>query len=272
MTDNKPYSDNVAVITGAGGILIRDMAKALAERGAHAALLNRSSEKIERLQKEIEEAGGSASVHPCDVTDPEAVASVGEDVKVQFGRTDILINGAGGNRPGATAFGERTFFDLPAEDLKGVMDVNLQGSITPCQVFGKIMAEQKSGIIINISSMSGLQPLTRVVGYSAAKAAINNFTQWLAVHMAQEYSPMIRVNAIAPGFFETEQNKFLLRNQEDGNLSDRGQTIVDHTPTGRFGTPEDLISTLLWLVDPGTAFVTGAVIPVDGGFAAFSGV
>lgn len=261
----------VAVVTGAGGILIREMAKNLAQKGAHVALVNRSAGKIEALHKQINEAGGLSSVHPCDVTDQDGLKSIRSKLESTHGRVDILINGAGGNSPGATAFGDHTFFTLPPEDMQKVMTVNFQGTVLPCQIFGKLMTQQKSGSILNISSMSGFQPLTRVVGYSAAKAAINNFTQWLAVHMAQEYSPAIRVNAIAPGFFETEQNKFLLRN-EDLTLSARGQTIVDHTPAGRFGEPGELLSTLEWLVHPGSGFVTGTVIPVDGGFSAFSGV
>jgi NAD(P)-dependent dehydrogenase (short-subunit alcohol dehydrogenase family) len=263
--------DQVAVVTGAGGILIREMAYWLAERGAHVVLINRSPAKIEAVQETIRQVGGSSSVHACDVTDPEGLAAIAEAVEASHGRVDILINGAGGNAPGATAFGDHTFFSLPPEDMQRVMTVNFQGTVLPCQIFGQMMTRQESGCIINISSMSGLQPLTRVVGYSAAKASINNFTQWLAVHMAQEYTPAIRVNAIAPGFFETEQNSFLLR-AEDGSLSARGQTIVDHTPAGRFGTPKELLSTLEWLLHPGSGFVTGTVVPVDGGFSAFSGV
>ncbi len=272
MQDAIDLKGQVAVVTGAGGILIRGMGKALAARGAHVALLNLTREKIEALRAEIESDGGAASVHPCDVTDPDAVREAGEAIRAAHGRADILINGAGGNAPGATASGDRSFFDLPPEDLRKVVDVNLLGTILPCQTFGRIMADRGRGSIINISSMNGFQPLTRVVGYSAAKAAVNNFTQWLAVHMARTYDPGIRVNAIAPGFFETAQNKFILRNEEDGSLSDRGRTIVDHTPAGRFGMPEDLLTTLLWLVHPGSSFVTGAVVPVDGGFSAFSGV
>jgi NAD(P)-dependent dehydrogenase (short-subunit alcohol dehydrogenase family) len=189
-----------------------------------------------------------------------------------YGRVDILINGAGGNRKEASTSPEMSFFDMPADALKFVMDLNLLGTIFPTQIFGRIMARQKQGVILNISSMNSFRPLTKIIGYSAAKAAINNVTQWLAVHLAQNYSPGIRVNAIAPGFFETAQNKFLLRDEKTGELTARGQQIVGHTPMGRFGVPEDLMGTLIWLVSPASKFVTGIVVPVDGGFSAYSGV
>ena len=188
-----------------------------------------------------------------------------------FRRVDILINGAGGNKPQATTNPDQSFFDLSTDALRWVFDLNLIGTILPSQVFGKIMADQKSGVILNISSMNAIRPLTRIAAYSAAKAGVSNFTQWLAVHMAQNYSPEIRVNAIAPGFFVGEQNRKLLLN-EDGSLTPRGQSILSHTPMARFGIPEDLLGTVVWLVSPASDFVTGIVIPVDGGFSAFSGV
>ena len=184
---------------------------------------------------------------------------------------NILINGAGGNKKEATTGPDMSFFDIPADALRFVIDLNLTGSVLPSQVFGKMMAEQGSGSILNTSSMNSFTPLTKIIGYSAAKAAINNFTQWLAVHIAQNYSANVRVNAIAPGFFETAQNKFLLRN-EDESLTPRGQQIIDHTPAGRYGEPEDLLSTMIWLLGPQSRFVTGIVVPIDGGFSAFSGV
>jgi NAD(P)-dependent dehydrogenase (short-subunit alcohol dehydrogenase family) len=165
-----------------------------------------------------------------------------------------------------------SFFDLPIDALRHVGDLNLLGTILPCQVFGREMAERGEGVILNISSMNAFRPLTRIAAYSAAKAAVSNFTQWLAVHMAQEYSPKIRVNAVAPGFFLTEQNRFLLTDKEGGGLTARGQAIINHTPQGRFGTPEDLLGTVLWLISPAATFVTGIVVPVDGGFSAYSGV
>jgi NAD(P)-dependent dehydrogenase (short-subunit alcohol dehydrogenase family) len=183
-----------------------------------------------------------------------------------------LINGAGGNKPQATTNQDLKFFDLPADAFRWVFDLNMLGTILPTQVFAKMMAVQGSGIILNISSMNAFRPLTRIPAYSAAKAGVSNFTQWLAVHMAQEYSPAIRVNAIAPGFFLTEQNRFLLTDKETGELTARGQTIIQHTRMGRFGTPDDLVGTVLWLVSPASAFVTGIVVPIDGGFSAFSGV
>jgi NAD(P)-dependent dehydrogenase (short-subunit alcohol dehydrogenase family) len=198
--------------------------------------------------------------------------AVADKVIAEFGQVDILINGAGGNKPQATTSQDLKFFDLPADAFRWVFDLNMLGTILPTQVFAKMMAEQGSGIILNISSMNAFRPLTRIPAYSAAKAGVSNFTQWLAVHMAQEYSPAIRVYAIAPGFFLTEQNRFLLTEKETGELTARGHTIIQHTPMGRFGTPDDLVGTVLWLVSPASAFVTGIVVPIDGGFSAFSGV
>ena len=206
------------------------------------------------------------------VLDRKSLGDALSCVMESYGRVDILINGAGGNRKEASTSPELSFFDMPADALKFVMDLNLLGTIFPTQIFGRIMARQKRGVILNISSMNSFRPLTKIIGYSAAKAAINNVTQWLAVHLAQNYSPEIRVNAIAPGFFETAQNKFLLRDEKTGELTARGQQIVGHTPMGRFGVPADLMGTLIWLVSPASAFVTGIVVPVDGGFSAFSGV
>src|SRR4030095_1574834 len=190
----------------------------------------------------------------------------------EFGQVDCLINGAGGNQPGAITRPDQSFFDLKEEAFRSVLDLNLMGTVLPCQVFGKHMAERGQGVILNISSMTALRPLTRTVGYSAAKAAISNFTQWLAVHMCQEYSPQIRVNAIAPGFFLTEQNRGMLTDGATGQLTARGETIINHTPMKRFGEPQDLLGAVLWLLSPLSAFVTGVVVAVDGGFSAFSGV
>ena len=195
-----------------------------------------------------------------------------QQIRKEFGRIDCLINAAGGNSPKATTNATTSFFDLPEEGLKYVSDLNLLGTILPTQVFGRLMVEQKEGIILNVSSMAAFRPLTRVAAYGAAKAAVTNFTQWLAVHMAQEYSPRIRVNAIAPGFFLTEQNRFLLTEKETGALTARGQKIMDHTPMARFGQPEDLLGAVLWLLSPASTFVTGIVVPIDGGFSSYSGV
>jgi NAD(P)-dependent dehydrogenase (short-subunit alcohol dehydrogenase family) len=249
-----------AIITGGTGALGAVMSHALAKAGANVYIMARSEEKTKSLVQEIEAAGGKAQALLCDVLDKNALQEAAQSLE----KVDILINGAGGNKPEA-------FFDLPQEALAWVFELNLMGTLLPSQVFGAKMASQKSGIIVNISSMASMRPLTRVVAYAGAKAAINNFTQWLAVYMAQEFSPNIRVNAIAPGFFVGEQNRYLLFNQ-DGSLSQRGQQIINHTPMGRFGEAEDLIGTLLWLTSDASRFVTGIVVPVDGGFSAYSGV
>ena len=190
----------------------------------------------------------------------------------RFNRLDFLINGAGGNKKEATTRSDLSFFELTPEAIRAVFDLNFMGTLLPSQAFGRVLAEQGEGVILNISSINTFRPLTKIPAYSAAKAAVTNFTQWLAVHMSQEYSDKIRVNAIAPGFFLTEQNRFLLTDEATGNLTPRGRTIVDHTPMARFGNPEDLIGTVLWLLSPGAAFVHGIVVAVDGGFSAFSGV
>jgi NAD(P)-dependent dehydrogenase (short-subunit alcohol dehydrogenase family) len=231
-----------------------------------------NAEAARELAAEINSDGFKATGFACNVLDRSSIETASLEVTKAFGRVDILINGAGGNNPAATTNPEQPFFNLPADALRWVFDLNLMGTILPSQIFGKIMAEQKSGVILNISSMNALRPLTRIAAYSAAKAGVSNFTQWLAVHMAQEYSPQIHVNALAPGFFLTEQNRFLLTEKETGELTSRGRAIIDHTPLGRFGIAEDLIGAMFWLVSPAAAFVTGAVIPIDGGFSAYSGV
>jgi NAD(P)-dependent dehydrogenase (short-subunit alcohol dehydrogenase family) len=262
----------VAVLTGAAGVLCGEMAKALADLSVKVAILDLREDAAAKLAREINSAGGEAIPVACNVLDRASVEKACETVVDKWGRVDILINGAGGNKKEATTSPELSFFDLPGDAIKFVFDLNCLGTILPSQIFGRQMAKQKSGSIINMSSMSAFSPLTKVAGYSAAKAAVSNFTQWLAVHMAQNYSPQIRVNAIAPGFFLTEQNRFLLTDEKTGQLTPRGKTVVDHTPAGRFGDPKELISTLVWLLGPGAKFVTGIVVPVDGGFSAFSGV
>jgi NAD(P)-dependent dehydrogenase (short-subunit alcohol dehydrogenase family) len=257
-----------AVVTGGAGVLCAAMCRALAEAGAKVAVLDLRLEAAQTLAAEL---GHDAIGIACDVLDKASVEEAARQVMETFGRVDILINGAGGNRPQAATSPQQSFFDLPTEALRWVFDLNLLGTILPSQVFGKIMAAQKEGVILNISSMNAFRPLTRIPAYSAAKAGVSNFTQWLAVYMAQEYSPHIRVNAIAPGFFIGDQNRALLLN-EDGSLTPRGEQILAHTPQGRFGTPDDLLGATLWLVSPASSFVTGIVVPVDGGFSAFSGV
>ncbi len=261
-----------AVVTGGAGILCADICRALAQAGARVAILDLNAQAAEALADGLRQAGGQALGLGCNVLERPSIEEAAGKITAQYGRVDILVNGAGGNRPQASTNPAQSFFDLPAEALRWVFDLNLLGTIFPSQVFGRIMADQKQGIILNISSMNAFRPLTRIPAYSAAKAGVSNFTQWLAVHMAQEYSPAIRVNAIAPGFFLTDQNRFLLTEQGSGELTSRGRTILSHTPMGRFGEPADLLGTVLWLLAPASAFVTGVVIPVDGGFSAFSGV
>ena len=260
-----------AVITGGSGQLGRAMAQALAQAGVQVAIISLHAETSRTVAEAIQSSGGQALGIACDVLDRAAIERSVEQVTGTFGPVDILINAAGGNQPQATTTDDQTFFDLDMQAVNRVFGLNFAGTFQCCQVFGRSMAERGQGCIVNVASMNALRPLTRIPAYSAAKAAVANFTQWLAVYMAQEYSPRIRVNALAPGFFLTEQNHYLLIDA-DGNMTQRGQVILSHTPAGRLGKPEDLVSTLLWLVSPASAFVTGIVVPVDGGFSSFSGV
>ena len=260
--------NKVVVVTGGAGVLCASMCRVLAEAGAKVAVLDLRPEPAQVLAAEL--GNGSIGI-ACNVLEKSGLEIAAKKVMVVFGRVDILINGAGGNHSQATTNKEQSFFNLPSDALRWVFDLNLMGTILPSQVFGEIMAEQNEGVILNISSMNSFRPLTRIPAYSAAKASVSNFTQWLAVHMAQEYSPNIRVNAIAPGFFVGDQNRALLLH-DDGSLTPRGQQIIDHTPIGRFGDPEDLLGTALWLLSPASKFITGIIVPVDGGFSAFSGV
>ena len=266
------FTDKTVVITGGAGVLAGEMACALMGCNANVVILDRDPALADRVVKRFEGTKGRFLVSKGDVLDKGSLEQAAAEIVKYFGRVDCLINGAGGNNPKATTNPEQSFFGLATESLKFVSDLNLLGTILPSQVFGRYLAEQKEGIILNISSMNAFRPLTRIPAYSAAKAAVSNFTQWLAVHMAQEYSPKIRVNAIAPGFFLTEQNRFLLTDKETGGLTLRGKKIIDHTPMGRFGKPEDLLGATLWLLSPASEFVTGIVLPIDGGFSAYSGV
>jgi NAD(P)-dependent dehydrogenase (short-subunit alcohol dehydrogenase family) len=266
------FSGQTVVITGGTGILGSDIACALAGCGAQVAILDLNLEPGKALLERMGERASQAELFGCNVLDRESMQKTASEVLARFGKIDCAINAAGGNKPQATTGPELKFFDLPADALRWVFELNLIGTILPCQIFGKIMAEQGHGTILNISSMNAFRPLTRIPAYSAAKAGVSNFTQWLAVHMAQEYSPRIRVNAIAPGFFLTNQNRFLLLDRETGELTARGKSIIAHTPMARFGEPEDLFGAVLWLLSPASAFVTGTVLPIDGGFAAYSGV
>jgi len=261
----------VAVITGGGGILCRTIAVGLAEEGVKVALLDIAEDKAHAALGEVEKAGSQGVAVKASVLSRAELEAAEREVVSRLGRVDFLINGAGGNHPRATTSASVPFFDLPEDGVRFVFDLNFLGTFLASQTFGRVMAQQRSGVILNIASMSSFRPLTKVPAYSAAKAAVVNFTQWLAVHMAQEYSSDIRVVAIAPGFFLTEQNRYLLLD-EGGQLTERGRQILDHTPMARFGQPEDLLGAVKWLLSSKACFVTGAVIPVDGGFSAFAGV
>lgn len=264
--------DRVAIITGGSGALGRAMAQGLLDAGARVCILARDLARAQAVAEALSPGLERTLALSADVTRREALEEAAAAILGRWGRIDILINAAGGNRPEATTSPAQRFFDLSPEALRAAVDLNLFGTILPCQVFGRAMAQAGAGSIINISSMAAIRPLTRVVAYAAAKAAVDNFTRWLAVYMAQEVSPAIRVNAIAPGFFLGEQNRALLIDQDTGELTPRGRAIIDHTPMGRFGDPADLVGTVIWLASPASAFVTGIVVPVDGGFSAFSGV
>lgn len=273
----------VAVVTGGGGILCSVMAKSLAASGAKVAILDLKEEAAAKVADEIVAAGGRAIGVAVNVLDIESLKKAEAAVKAAFGDCDILVNGAGGNNPKGTTSKEylfpedlknqveglKTFFDLDPAGVGFVFNLNFLGTLLPTQIFCRAMAEKGCGSIINVSSMNAFTPLTKIPAYSGAKAAVSNFTQWLAVHFSKVG---IRVNAIAPGFFLTEQNRTLLTNP-DGSLTARGNTILAHTPMGRFGTPEDLTGALLFLVDDSaSSFINGVVLPVDGAFSAFSGV
>jgi len=272
LTKMYDFTGKTVVITGGAGILGGEIACALVGCNANVAILDRDPSLANRFIKRLESPVGRASIIYADVLDISILRQSAETVVKEFGTVDCLINAAGGNRPQATTSKDLSFFDLPADALRFVFDLNIIGTILPSQVFGRIFAQKGEGNILNISSMSAFRPLTRIPGYSIAKAGVSNFTQWLAVHLAQEYSPKIRVNAIAPGFFLTDQNRYLLTDEETGELTDRGRSIITHTPMGRFGVSDDLLGAVLWLLSPASAFVTGVVIPIDGGFQAFSGV
>ena len=272
MNDLFNVKGKTIAITGGGGVLCGTMALALGRAGAKIAVLDLAEAAASKVADEIKSAGGQAIGVKCNVLDKESLQAARKEVNAKLGPVDILINGAGGNKKEATTSPEMSFFDLPSEAIRFVFDLNFIGTLLPTQVFGKEMAEKGAGIILNVSSMNAFRPLTKIAAYSAAKAAVSNFTQWLAVHVCQNYSKDIRVNAIAPGFFLTEQNRFLLTDEKTGHPTPRGKTIIDHTPMGRYGQPEELVGTVLWLLSDAAKFVTGVVVPVDGGFSAFSGV
>jgi NAD(P)-dependent dehydrogenase (short-subunit alcohol dehydrogenase family) len=261
----------VAVVTGGTGVLGGAMARGLARAGAQVGVLGRRKEKAEATTRGIEEDGGEAMALPADVLDRGELETAREAVVGRWGRLDVLVNAAGGNMARATLEPGQSFFELPVENMEPVIALNLKGTLLSSQVFGEAMARAGRGSIVNVSSMAAERAMTRVVGYGVAKAGVENATRWLAAELARSFGEGMRVNAIAPGFFVGEQNRALLLN-EDESLTARGQTIIDHTPAGRFGESEDLIGTLIWLCGPGAGFVNGVVVPVDGGFGAFSGV
>jgi NAD(P)-dependent dehydrogenase (short-subunit alcohol dehydrogenase family) len=262
----------VVAVTGGTGALGGALARGLARQGMRVAVLGRNAPRGQQLLEGIQQAGGEACFVSADVTNALECQQAADQVRAHFGRVDALINAAGGNRPEATVSPDVSFFDLDPAALELVMTLNGLGTILPCQAFGRCFADQRAGSIVNISSMAALRPLTRVVSYSAAKAAVTNFTQWLSVYMCQTAGPAVRVNALAPGFFLTEQNRYLLTEAGTGMLTERGRQIIAHTPMGRFGEPDELLGTVQWLLSPAARFVTGAVVPIDGGFSAYAGV
>lgn len=267
---NFDISGKVAVVTGAGGIICGVMAREMAKAGMKVALLDLFVDKAQMIVDEITAAGGEAAAVKANVLDKESLAAARDQVIGRFGRVDVLVNGAGGNKKEASTSAEMSFFDMPIDALKWVFDLNVMGAVLTTQAFGRDIAASE-GVVINIASMASIIPLTNTIAYSGAKAAVANFTQWMAVHFNQEYSTKIRVNAIAPGFLLTEQNRFLMR-REDGSPTPRGEKVLAKTPMGRYGTPEEMAGPVLWLCSDAASFVNGAIIPIDGGFSAYWGV
>ena len=264
-------TDRVAVVTGGAGTLGLAMARGFAEAGAKVALLSRRREAVDAAAAALRESGFEALGLSADVLDASALTDAAERVAQAWGRVDVLLTAAGGNRADAIVFGERDLFGLTPEAFRQVVALNLDGTLLPIQAFAPAMVRDGRGSVITISSMAAQKPLSRVIGYGAAKAAVDNLTRWLAVNMAQTYGEGLRVNAIAPGFFVGEQNRALLL-QPDGQPTERGASILRNTPMGRFGDPDDLVGTAVWLASDASRFVTGVVVPVDGGYAAFGGV
>ena len=264
--------NRIAVVTGAGGAICGEIAAALAAEGVRVAIWDISLEAADRRAEEIRAGGGDVIAVECDAADRSSVVAATEAVVNEYGTIDILVNGAGGSRKESTTSREREFADIDTESITRAISLNYMSAVIPSQAVGRIFAEKRSGVILNISSVAGVSPLTRAVAYSNAKAAVNSFTQWLAVHMAQNYAPNIRVNAVAPGFVLTEQNRFLLVDERTGKMTERGRRILANVPMQRYGCAEEIAGAALWLVSDKSSFVTGVIIPVDGGFTAFSGV
>jgi NAD(P)-dependent dehydrogenase (short-subunit alcohol dehydrogenase family) len=267
------FTGKTIVVTGGTGVLGGAVACALIDVGATVVILDRRADpKGGLVDYDSPRGGWRCKAVYGDVLDRASMVQAAATIKAALGPVYGLVNAAGGNKPGATTGPKQLFFDLPEEALRLVFDLNLVGTILPCQIFGQHMAEVGEGVILNYSSMAAYRPLTNILAYAAAKAGITNFTSWLAVHLAQNYGGKIRVNAIAPGFFLGEQNRNMLVDKETGELTARGKAIIGHTPMGRFGNPEDTLGTVLFLLSPASSFVTGITVPVDGGFSAFSGV
>jgi NAD(P)-dependent dehydrogenase (short-subunit alcohol dehydrogenase family) len=265
-------SGKIAVITGAGGVLCAAMAESISKEGISVALVDIMEDRVKEIASNINKAGGNAIAVKGDVLDKQSIVEAKDKVMAVYNKVDILINGAGGNKNEATTSDTLSFFDLPQEAMQWVFNLNFFGTVLTTQVFGETMARQKSGCVINISSMAAILPLTNTIAYSAAKAAVNNFTRWMAVHFNHNYSKNIRVNAIAPGFLLTEQNRYLLVDEATGKTTERGKAIISQTPMGRYGEPAELTGTVIWLASDAASFVNGAVIPIDGGFSAYSGI
>lgn len=270
---SKQFSVNnkTIVISGGTGVLGKSIAAHLAKEGASMIILGRNPQKVEVLVEEIKKEGGMASAAVADVTNEEELNRLKDKFSGEFGKIDVLINAAGGNMPGAIVTPDQTIADLSGEDVKKIMDLNYLGTFLPVKAFLPLLKAAETGSVINISSMAAGRPMTRVMGYASAKAAVDNLTKWLAVEFAQKFGSQMRVNAVAPGFFLTEQNRKLLT-EPDGSLTLRGNKILEHTPMARFGNPEDLYGTVQFLCSEASRFVTGTIIPVDGGFSAYSGV
>ena len=263
--------DKVIAVTGAAGVLAGGTAAYLQEQGAHVIYLDLRQERVDEVVAEAKKISEKCSGYACNVLDQEALDRVYEKIMTDIGRIDVLINGAGGNMPGATIGPDQDVFDLKMEDYSKVLDLNLKGTVMPTMTFAKAFKAQKSGCVINFSSMSAEQTITRVLGYSNAKAAIDNFTRWMATEMALKYGEGIRVNALAPGFFVSNQNRALLIN-DDGSYTERGQQVINKTPFKRFGVADEVYGTIHFLLSDAAKFVSGVIVPVDGGFSAYTGV
>ena len=262
----------VVVISGGSGFIGSEISCALAEIGCRVALLYNNSIPNDETIKRLNRSKSDFEIYKCDVTNREDIIECKNSVFDKFGDIDILINCAGGNHPDSTTSDKLNFFNIPADAFNWVSELNMMGTVFSCQVFGEVFSKNKKGTILNISSMAGLRLLTKIPAYSSSKAAVNNFTKWLSVHMATNYSEKIRVNAIAPGFLLGKQNRYLLIDEKTGKYTDRGKKIICNTPMNKFGEPKELISTVVWLLSPSSNFITGVVVPVDGGFNAFGGV